>query len=1343
MDLSKHSNLGSSSHISKAMDVSKHSSLGSSSHHRNGTPSNSHAKEANPIKNDDELQLLVGKVDKIQKYKTFQRWKGKFLSRFETFLYSKGMDPAEEAANELDYHLNKLVQKTQNVLDHIHQGNLGADKKTVKASLALNEACNRLEEMRQEIEGVVPSLKSDERRKGYSKFHLGATLIRQGFHQYANMKLVEEHVAEIGTALKDVADRQQHDLFQQYHTQVARFCDVMADLDLYNIMLKCVEFYQPPEDSESEEALTIVVVLQLLQTPRVILDGDVGEDETTDAVVVEKELAIEVEENESVENVRASAATAFGMLVERQQLKFQGITLNDDAKNIEDLGIQENSVLTVERILVPITVRDTTGSDSKAISLRVDPELYLSDLKRALESKTNIPAPNQHLLLQPDDALLEDMTKRLSDYGITAKSVLDLEPKHINVHVDMPENGGRCDLTIAPRVDTAETMKEMINSATRMAVSRQVLVFQGQELPTSNDGVPAPTAKDMGIQQGSVLQVDVFKIPLTVKTWDGNTVDVMADPTAKISDLMHQLEDASGIPADNQVLLHNGLLLEDTDKTLSDQGITAGNLLDLQPRFIKVLVETPDGELHEVNLLPTDDTATIKAKVEAKTGISVTRQVLTHSGKELPVDVTVTDMGIREGTELELSIFKIPVKVEMWDGGTIDLMVDPTESLQETKQLIDLLNPDSGFSPENQSFFFQENPMEENSESLQNYGVVPESVLYLEPKIVNVIVATPNGSVHQVALTPSDDTPVIKQKIQCKTHISSARMVLKHEGEELPVNGKTVKDMVIREGSHLSISIFKIPVIVETWDGKTIETCVDPTWALIETKQLVQTESGIPPSNQVLFYHQVVMDDDAKAVGEYGVTGGSVLYLEPKAVAVNVETPDGQKHGLLLAPSDDCNAIKKNVETVTGIEVPRQAVTYNDCELPCDGSTVKDMKIREGSTIYASVFTIPVTVNTWDGKAFSLTVDPTQPLVDLKENVQKATAIEVKNQALFHGKNQLVDNQARLDELGIHSGAVLFVEPSVVHVTAELPDGKAHDIAIGLSDDCKAIKMKIQEGTGLAMSRQVLKIDGLYLPTGKSAKEMGLTNGSKLNVEILRYPVLVNTDDEKQIKLLVEPCHTLLDMKNLLELQSAIVAKSQILSKDGNLLVGDTKRMGELGIQPGSVVDLKRKEDFIIIIDVKYGTLFGVDRDDAVSRGVLTLQAENSSDFIEATADSRDIEQMRKSMLDSPNLGVKPRIVVEKIDVEDYDLEEAAAVKSKWGVQLKKTQKNQRGSELLFVDAKYSAVGFLDRQKMMEIKLVTPSGHGKDATLQEAENDAQQYDKFVKEIRTVFGVASL
>jgi len=218
---------------------------------------------------------------------------------------------------------------------------------------------------------------------------------------------------------------------------------------------------------------------------------------------------------------------------------------------------------------------------------------------------------------------------------------------------------------------------------------------------------------------------------------------------------------------------------------------------------------------------------------------------------------------------------------------------------------------------------------------------------------------------------------------------------------------------------------------------------------------------------------------------------------------------------------------------------------------------------------------------------------------------------------------------------------------------------------------------------------------------------------------------------------------------------------TKLSNDDGN------KSLADCGITMGSVLDVdypikevpvveeEPEEDLsLVIVDAKYGTMFAVDRNDAVSKGVVTAVDNNNESFRETSTDSQTKETLKKSMLESKNLNVKPQIVIEKLEVDDYEIDGAADVKNMWGVQLKKRSKQRRGEEIFFVDLKTTHIGVLNRKKLMDMEFITviPMENVGDAggvrrskdeleTLQEGEKDMQKYDYYVREIRNIFGIA--
>jgi hypothetical protein len=130
-------------------------------------------------------------------------------------------------------------------------------------------------------------------------------------------------------------------------------------------------------------------------------------------------------------------------------------------------------------------------------------------------------------------------------------------------------------------------------------------------------------------------------------------------------------------------------------------------------------------------------------------------------------------------------------------------------------------------------------------------------------------------------------------------------------------------------------------------------------------------------------------------------------------------------------------------------------------------------------------------------------------------------------------------------------------------------------------------------------------------------------------------------------------------------------------------------------------------------------------------------------DFMESSKESELRDNIKKAMMGSPRLGFATQVVVEKNEVDDYDLQEAENVKAKWGVHLKKRAKNKKGEEFIFVDPKTGACGELLRQKYIDMKFITVVDIGKGGeTLANAEKETMKYDKYISTMRGIFGVSS-
>jgi ubiquitin C len=334
--------------------------------------------------------------------------------------------------------------------------------------------------------------------------------------------------------------------------------------------------------------------------------------------------------------------------------------------------------------------------------------------------------------------------------------------------------------------------------------------------------------------------------------------------------------------------------------------------------------------------------------------------------------------------------------------------------------------------------------------------------------------------------------------------------------------------------------------------------------------------------------------------------------------------------------------------------------------------------------------------------------------------------------------DELVDDNKTAADYGIKAGSELDLEPKSIKITVETPDGKKHEVEIKPSDTSDTIKAKIAKEAGMAVPRQVLKFQGKELPSdGKTVKDMGMgiQDGSTLTVDIYKVPITVETKDGKTLSLNVEPSDTIDALKKMIQKETDLEPKKQCLKFDEEELKNPRSTVDGCGIKAGSTLTLEPHADPIIFVDVKCATLFAVDREEVIEKEALTPHQNNKLDFKESAKDSAAREKILQFLLGCPGLGVAAQVVVEKGKIDDYEMQEAEAVKNKWGVNLKKREENKKGEEFIFVDPKTGASGELSRKKYLDMKFITP-------TLEEREKNTMTYEKYILDIRTVFGVKS-
>ena len=115
---------------------------------------------------------------------------------------------------------------------------------------------------------------------------------------------------------------------------------------------------------------------------------------------------------------------------------------------------------------------------------------------------------------------------------------------------------------------------------------------------------------------------------------------------------------------------------------------TGVSITDIEPGAMTLRIEDEEGNKYEIQAKPADTASDIRSKIEQATAIAVTRQVVKYEDSDLPEDKNCEELEIRNGSTLNLSIFKIPISVNCPDDQVLNLYLEPIDTISKLKGMI-------------------------------------------------------------------------------------------------------------------------------------------------------------------------------------------------------------------------------------------------------------------------------------------------------------------------------------------------------------------------------------------------------------------------------------------------------------------------------------------------------------------------------------------------------------------------------------------------------------------------------------------------------------------------------
>jgi ubiquitin C len=210
------------------------------------------------------------------------------------------------------------------------------------------------------------------------------------------------------------------------------------------------------------------------------------------------------------------------------------------------------------------------------------------------------------------------------------------------------------------------------------------------------------------------------------------------------------------------------------------------------------------------------------------------------------------------------------------------------------------------------------------------------------------------------------------------------------------------------------------------------------------------------------------------------------------------------------------------------------------------------------------------------GKIFSLDVEPSDIIKNIKEKIQQKEGIPSDRQQLIFSRKELDDNSTLFD-YNIHGGStlhLLFKSRNRKNIYIKILSGKTISLEFKPSDTIKNIKDKIYQKEGISPEMQILIFTTNELKDNLTLLDYKIQEES--TIHLIFNKIYVKSIKGKNIELNFQPSDSIKNIKDKIHKIEGIPPDQQSLMFSGKELK-ENLTLSEYNIQRGSTLHLSSK----------------------------------------------------------------------------------------------------------------------------------------------------------------------